>query len=71
MHPATVRRLIKKGALPSITIGGRRFVHLDAIEKVESEGVGTPRKSGCPNRARSQSADNVTAPRRKRVTHGR
>jgi excisionase family DNA binding protein len=67
----TVRRLIKRGDLPSVTIAARRFVHLDEIEKAESEGVGTPRKSDCPNRARSQSADSLTGPQRKSVKHER
>lgn len=40
----TVRRLVMRGELPSVTIGARRFIHVDEVTKAESSGVGTPRK---------------------------
>lgn len=39
----SVRRLIVQGELKSITIGARRLVPLNEIERAEQFGVGRPR----------------------------
>jgi helix-turn-helix protein len=36
----TIQRLISSGALPSVQVGGRRLVPLDAIVAAEKNGVG-------------------------------
>lgn len=41
----TVRRAINSGALRSITIGTRRLVPVEEVERVEREGLGTSRKA--------------------------
>ena len=39
----SVRRLINRGELKSVTIGARRMVPLSEVERAEQFGVGTPR----------------------------
>jgi len=48
----SVKRLWRSGYLATITIGGRRLVPLSEIERIEREGIGTPRtrKSSGPHR---------------------
>jgi hypothetical protein len=41
----SVKRLWKGGDLLTITIGGRRLVPISEVEKIERQGIGTPRKS--------------------------
>ena len=36
----TIARLVREGALPSVLVGRRRMVHLDAILAAESQGIG-------------------------------
>jgi hypothetical protein len=40
----TTKRLWKSGELATITIGGRRLIPMSEVERVEREGIGTPRK---------------------------
>ncbi len=40
----SVRRLIVQGELKSVTIGARRLVPLNEVERAEQFGVGRPRK---------------------------
>lgn len=40
----SAKRLFKSGALATITVGARRLVPASEIERIEREGVGTPRK---------------------------
>ena len=40
----SAKRLWKTGALSTITVGGRRLIPLSEIERIEREGIGTPRK---------------------------
>jgi excisionase family DNA binding protein len=40
----TIRRLIDRGALGSVTIGARRLIPLSEIARVEKSGVGESRR---------------------------
>jgi hypothetical protein len=39
----SVKRLWRSGCLATITIGGRRLIPLSEVERIEREGIGTPR----------------------------
>jgi len=41
---ATALRLMRSGELPSISIGARRFVTVEAVERAEVHGVGKTRQ---------------------------
>jgi hypothetical protein len=45
ISPCSIRRLIDKGELGSVTVGARRFVPFTEIQRAEQYGVGTPRKA--------------------------
>jgi helix-turn-helix protein len=40
----SIKRLWKSGDLATITVGGRRLVPLSEVERIERQGIGTPRK---------------------------
>jgi hypothetical protein len=40
----TLRRLARIGELKTVTIAGRRLIHIDEILRIEREGLGAPRK---------------------------
>jgi len=48
----SVRRLIVNGDLKSVTIGARRLIPLNEVERAEQFGVGTPRKASLGNGAK-------------------
>ena len=48
----SVIRLMKSGDLKSVTIGTRRLVARDEMERVERYGAGKPRKSPAPGRTK-------------------
>lgn len=50
-----LRRLAEAGDLKTIYIGGRRLIPLSEVLRVESEGIGAPRKRGW-KRTRKQKA---------------
>jgi predicted site-specific integrase-resolvase len=40
----SAKRLWRSGALSTITVGGRRLIPASEIERIERQGIGTPRK---------------------------
>lgn len=40
----SIRRHIKAGSIRAVRVGGRVFIPLDEIERVETNGTGQPRK---------------------------
>jgi hypothetical protein len=40
----SVKRLWKTGALSTITVGGRRLIPMSEADRIERQGIGTPRK---------------------------
>lgn len=40
----SAKRLWRNGSLATITIGARRLIPMAEIERIEREGIGTPRK---------------------------
>ena len=40
----TAKRFARIGVLKTITVGGRRLVPAAEVERIEKEGLGTPRK---------------------------
>jgi hypothetical protein len=41
----SAKRLWRSGMLATITIGGRRLIPLSEVERIERQGIGTPRRS--------------------------
>jgi excisionase family DNA binding protein len=39
----TLRRLIDRGAVRSVTVGARRLIHVSEIERITTHGAGVPR----------------------------
>lgn len=40
----SAKRLWKSGELSTITVGGRRLIAMSEVERIERQGIGTPRK---------------------------
>jgi hypothetical protein len=40
----SAKRLWKSGDLSTITVGGRRLIPMSEVERIERQGIGTPRK---------------------------
>jgi len=49
-HEST-KRFARIGVLKTITVGGRRLVPTAEVERVEKEGLGTPRRRSTPHTA--------------------